>query len=225
MKRRRALLESNPARDSQARAGECSRARLGRRQATEAHCLRYSFALHASQNSSSTLVPASGVGSGTLRGHPWLSACHEWRLPGFRRGPGGQQPPSIRIGLTPSPIPYALLNALGKPGGKRPIFATASRTLARAYCTARFSIPTSTFGFLGSFSLHGLTFFHLHGQARHTCKSLRIAGSECCRIFSFSSRPTPLPPAACRFPGSAITPPEVSAPRPRCRSVAGVCRP
>jgi hypothetical protein len=38
----------------------------------------------------------------------------------------GQQPPSIRIGLAPSPIPYALHTLSGSREGSGPIFATAS---------------------------------------------------------------------------------------------------
>ena len=44
----------------------------------------------------------------------------------------GQRPPSIRIGLKPSSIPYAFKRSRGAGKGSGPIFATASGILARA---------------------------------------------------------------------------------------------
>lgn len=136
VKRSWALLESNPTRDSQARAGECSRAGLGRDMAAEAWSFpNIHLPCHASQNSppprrkdfpsrwsflGDSPVPvmaASGLSSWPKASNHLLSAS-ALRRARFR-------------------MRYALSGSRER---KRPILATASRTLARAY--ARHASPS-----------------------------------------------------------------------------------
>lgn len=137
VKRSRALLESIPTRDNQARAGECSRAGLGRVMATEALLFPIiHLPCHASQNS----PPPRRKNLALLReflGHSGRAGDGGFRAFVVAQG---QQPPSIRVGVSPSPIPYALCALSGSRERKRPIFATASRTLARAH--ARHASPS-----------------------------------------------------------------------------------
>lgn len=152
VKRSWALLESNPTRDNQARAGECSRAGLGRDMAAEAWSFpNIHLPCHASQNS----PPLRRKGLTSYR--CFLEASRRAGDGGFRAFvvAQGQQPPSIRVGIVPSPIPYAL-RALGKPGEEAAHLRYGESNSCPGVRTARFPIPTRfTEGFCGRRSFLG----------------------------------------------------------------------